>query len=127
MVRVDLPKEVSCAPERADFAPPAARWCDDRRTVTLTSEPLPVSALADEVKRRGESPEERYPSLYLIVYDLAQIRDLRQTEDDYSFSFSKTNGAAPAPPMHERPLDQANSAIDDLRAGKVLGRVVLKP
>lgn len=37
------------------------------------------------------------------------------------------NGAAPAPPMHERPLDQANSAIDDLRAGKVLGRVVLKP
>jgi len=29
--------------------------------------------------------------------------------------------------MHERPLDQANSAIDDLRAGKVLGRVVLKP
>ena len=37
------------------------------------------------------------------------------------------NGAAPAPPMHERPLDQAHSAIDDLRAGKVLGRVVLKP
>ncbi|MEZ5972707.1 MAG: alcohol dehydrogenase catalytic domain-containing protein [Hyphomonadaceae bacterium] len=36
-------------------------------------------------------------------------------------------GAAPAPPMHERPLDQANSAIDDLRAGKVLGRVVLTP
>ena len=36
-------------------------------------------------------------------------------------------GAAPAPPMEERPLDQANSAIDDLRAGKVLGRVVLRP
>lgn len=36
-------------------------------------------------------------------------------------------GAAPAPPMHERPLDQANSAIDDLRAGKVLGRVLLRP
>ena len=36
-------------------------------------------------------------------------------------------GAAPAPPMSERPLDQANSAIDDLRAGKVLGRVLLKP
>jgi D-arabinose 1-dehydrogenase-like Zn-dependent alcohol dehydrogenase len=36
-------------------------------------------------------------------------------------------GAAPAPPMQERPLDQANSAIDDLRAGKVLGRVVLTP
>ena len=36
-------------------------------------------------------------------------------------------GAAPAPPMDERPLDQANQAINDLRAGKVLGRVVLKP
>lgn len=36
-------------------------------------------------------------------------------------------GAVPAPPMHERPLSEANAAIDDLRAGKVLGRVVLKP
>jgi D-arabinose 1-dehydrogenase-like Zn-dependent alcohol dehydrogenase len=36
-------------------------------------------------------------------------------------------GAVPAPPMHERPLAEANSAIDDLRAGKVLGRVVLTP
>lgn len=36
-------------------------------------------------------------------------------------------GAIPAPPMHERPLSEANSAIDDLRAGKVLGRVLLKP
>ncbi|ANP47490.1 alcohol dehydrogenase catalytic domain-containing protein [Candidatus Viadribacter manganicus] len=36
-------------------------------------------------------------------------------------------GAAPAPPMQERPLEEANSAIDDLRAGKVLGRVLLRP
>ncbi|MBI3437275.1 MAG: alcohol dehydrogenase catalytic domain-containing protein [Proteobacteria bacterium] len=36
-------------------------------------------------------------------------------------------GAAPAPPMQERPLTDANAAINDLRAGKVLGRVVLKP
>lgn len=36
-------------------------------------------------------------------------------------------GAIPAPPMHERPLAEANAAIDDLRAGKVLGRVLLKP
>jgi D-arabinose 1-dehydrogenase-like Zn-dependent alcohol dehydrogenase len=36
-------------------------------------------------------------------------------------------GAAPAPPMHERPLADANAAMDDLRAGKVLGRVVLRP
>jgi len=36
-------------------------------------------------------------------------------------------GAAPAPPMQERPLADANAAINDLRAGRVLGRVVLKP
>jgi D-arabinose 1-dehydrogenase-like Zn-dependent alcohol dehydrogenase len=36
-------------------------------------------------------------------------------------------GAITAPPMHERPLAQANAAIEDLRAGKVLGRVILKP
>jgi len=36
-------------------------------------------------------------------------------------------GVVPMPPVEERPLDQANSAINDLRAGKVLGRVVLKP
>lgn len=36
-------------------------------------------------------------------------------------------GAAPAPPMQERPLTEANAAINDLRAGKVLGRIVLKP
>jgi D-arabinose 1-dehydrogenase-like Zn-dependent alcohol dehydrogenase len=36
-------------------------------------------------------------------------------------------GAAPAPPMDERPLDEANAAISDLRAGKVVGRIVLKP
>lgn len=39
--------EVSSAPERADFPPRAAPRCDDRRTVTVASEPLSASALAD--------------------------------------------------------------------------------
>jgi D-arabinose 1-dehydrogenase-like Zn-dependent alcohol dehydrogenase len=29
------------------------------------------------------------------------------------------------PPIIERPLDQASTALDDLRAGKIVGRVVL--
>ena len=29
------------------------------------------------------------------------------------------------PPMHERPLSQAQAALDDMRGGHVLGRVVL--
>lgn len=36
-------------------------------------------------------------------------------------------GAVPPLPIDERPLDQAQSALDDLRAGSVLGRVVLRP
>ncbi len=34
-------------------------------------------------------------------------------------------GAVEAIPVETRPLDQANSALDDLRAGRVNGRVVL--
>jgi D-arabinose 1-dehydrogenase-like Zn-dependent alcohol dehydrogenase len=37
------------------------------------------------------------------------------------------SGKLEAIPVEERPLDQANSALDDLRAGKVIGRVVLRP
>jgi alcohol dehydrogenase, propanol-preferring len=35
-------------------------------------------------------------------------------------------GAAPPVPMTERPLVEAQSALDDLRAGRVVGRTVLK-
>ena len=30
-------------------------------------------------------------------------------------------------PIESRPLEQANSALDDLRDGNVTGRIVLKP
>jgi D-arabinose 1-dehydrogenase-like Zn-dependent alcohol dehydrogenase len=33
----------------------------------------------------------------------------------------------PDVPLATRPLDQVNAALDDLRAGKIIGRVVLKP
>lgn len=36
-------------------------------------------------------------------------------------------GKTPAPLMSERPLEAANSAFEDLRAGKVVGRIVLRP
>lgn len=53
-----------------------------------------IAALAEEVARRGQSPEERFGAIYLVVYDLAQFRDLRLSEDEFSFSFS--NGKAPS-------------------------------
>jgi D-arabinose 1-dehydrogenase-like Zn-dependent alcohol dehydrogenase len=36
-------------------------------------------------------------------------------------------GAVDPIPVAERPLDQANATLDDLRAGKIVGRVVLRP
>jgi D-arabinose 1-dehydrogenase-like Zn-dependent alcohol dehydrogenase len=34
---------------------------------------------------------------------------------------------APPIPVRTRPLEEVNSALEDLRAGKVVGRVVLTP
>jgi D-arabinose 1-dehydrogenase-like Zn-dependent alcohol dehydrogenase len=36
-------------------------------------------------------------------------------------------GKVLAPPVRERPLAEAQAALDDLRAGRVVGRVVLAP
>jgi DNA segregation ATPase FtsK/SpoIIIE, S-DNA-T family len=63
-----------------------------------------ITALADEVARRSQSPEERYGSIYLVIYDLAQFRDLRVTEDDFSFSFSSSNGKSPSPDKRFREI-----------------------
>ena len=37
------------------------------------------------------------------------------------------NGSIPPIPLDLRPLDSAPAALDDLRAGRVSGRVILKP
>ncbi len=47
-----------------------------------------VAALAEEVVRRSESPDSQMVPHYLVIHDLAQFRDLRQTEEDFSFSSS---------------------------------------
>jgi hypothetical protein len=70
-----------------------------------------MNALADEVARRAQSPEERYGSLYLVIHDLAQFRDLRQTEDDFSFSFSSGNGKPPAVDRRFRDLLKEGPAV----------------
>ena len=45
-----------------------------------------ITTLAEEVTRRTRSPGTSHPPHFLIVHDLAQFRELRRTEDDYSFS-----------------------------------------
>ena len=36
-------------------------------------------------------------------------------------------GSVPPLPIETRPLDAANAALDDLRNGRVMGRIVLTP
>ncbi len=52
-----------------------------------------ITELAQEVKRRQESPDTSFEPRILVIHDLAQIRDLRLTEEDFSFSRT-TNGNA---------------------------------
>ena len=42
-------------------------------------------------------PRNGTRSIYLVVHDLAQFRDLRQSEDDFSFSFGKATASRPRP------------------------------
>jgi energy-coupling factor transporter ATP-binding protein EcfA2 len=58
-----------------------------------------VSQLADEVARRGQDSRtldkgHAHPPHYVILYDLAQFRELRRSEDDFSFS---TSSSQPVP------------------------------
>ena len=51
-----------------------------------------VLELADEVGRRNEVPEDAHPLHFLILHDLAQFRQLRMTEEDFSFSSLSSSG-----------------------------------
>lgn len=48
-----------------------------------------VAALAEEVARRSAETDAMHAPRYLIVHDLSQFRDLRLTEDEFSFGSSK--------------------------------------
>ena len=61
----------------------------DARVVGVKETAAVMAALAEEVSRRSQSADEQHADWYLVVHDLGQFRDLRKTEDDFSFSSSK--------------------------------------
>ncbi|HEY6025290.1 MAG TPA: zinc-binding dehydrogenase, partial [Pseudolabrys sp.] len=71
--------------------------------ITLSLPPIPMRALTIQGSYVGSVPE------------MAELMDL-----------VKRTGL-PDVPVATRPLSQVNAAMDDLRAGKVVGRVVLTP
>jgi hypothetical protein len=44
-----------------------------------------IGELAEEVDRRQKAAEVEGPSLYLIIYGMHRFRDLRKSDDDFSF------------------------------------------
>jgi energy-coupling factor transporter ATP-binding protein EcfA2 len=45
-----------------------------------------ISELADEVSRRAEAGDDGLAPVFIVIYDLSRFRDLRRSEDDFSFS-----------------------------------------
>ena len=70
--------------------------------------PLPIPSLPFKAMTLGGS----------YVGSLEEAREL--------MSLMRQGRVAP-PMMRERPLAEANAALDDLRGGKVVGRMVLTP
>ncbi len=74
-----------------------------------------INALADEVARRCEATrqykttDQPHPPHYLVIHDLAQFRDLRQSEDD--FSFSTTNSKPPSVDRRFREILREGPAV----------------
>ena len=57
--------------------------------------PEVMSALADELKKRGENASASAPEIFVLIQGIQNFKKLRQ-EDEFSFSSSPDSGAAPA-------------------------------
>ena len=54
-----------------------------------------INRIADEVALRNDQPDLEHPSIFIVIYDLAQFRDLRLTEEEFSFSSSASRNSKP--------------------------------
>jgi hypothetical protein len=77
--------------------------------------PATVNELAAEVERRQAVGDAHDPPIYLLVYGVHKLRDLRRDEDDFGFSRSDP----------DRPPDPAKQFITVLREGPAVSVHVL--
>ena len=66
-----------------------------------------INELAVEVERRQKARDEIYGPIYVFVYGLQKLRDLRRQEDDFGFSRSSD----------DRPADPAKQFVSIVRDG----------
>ena len=89
-----------------DALPDRVRVCPVRETSQV------ISQLADEVARRSAEPDQEYPPRFVVIYDMAQFRDLRVTEEEFSFSVSSSkNGQPPATDKQFREVLREGPAV----------------
>ncbi|QDU88094.1 FtsK-like domain-containing protein [Pirellulimonas nuda] len=54
-----------------------------------------LASVASEAARRDEANEDHAPPLFLIVWNAGRLRELRRSEDDFSFSSDRDKPASP--------------------------------
>ncbi len=69
-----------------------------------------ITSLADELARRSDAPELTHPPHFVIIHDLAQFRNLRQTEEEFSFS-AKSSDKPTSSDKHFRNLLKEGPAV----------------
>ncbi|MEN1681444.1 MAG: FtsK/SpoIIIE domain-containing protein [Planctomycetota bacterium] len=69
-------------PEGAELAKPATA-------------PATLAVLAAEVARREAESDESAPSIYLLIHNAGRFRDLRRSDDDFSFSMDADKPKSP--------------------------------
>lgn len=84
---------------------------DPARLVNPRELPAAVNDLAMELQRRNQSTESQFAPVFVFVYGLQRLRDLRKSEDDYGFSRSSEN----------RPPDPSKQFATLLREGPAVG------
>jgi len=84
---------------------------DEARVVTWRELPAAIGELAAELERRQKAVDTEFPPIYVFVYGLQKLRDLRRQEDDFGFSRMG----------EDRPPDCSKQFGSVLRDGPALG------
>jgi S-DNA-T family DNA segregation ATPase FtsK/SpoIIIE len=66
------------------------------RVLTWREVPAVMAELSAELERRQKATDEEAPPVYLLLYGLQRLRDLRKQEDDFSFMRKADEAPSPA-------------------------------
>jgi hypothetical protein len=79
------------------------------RVVPWRDVPAMMTELSTELERRQKASDEEAPPIYLVLYGLQRLRDLRKQEDD--FGFGRRGDEPPSPAQQFATLLREGSAL----------------